>query len=53
MERRASGSDARRDVKLDENVGKTSPIEDGMASPEFCEAIRRFQIGEGDLVGDA
>jgi hypothetical protein len=29
------------------------PIEDGVATPELCEAIRRFQAGEGDLVADS
>lgn len=29
------------------------PIEDGVASPELFEGIRRFQAGEGDLVADA
>jgi hypothetical protein len=29
------------------------PIEDGLATPELCEAIRRFQAGEGDLIADS
>jgi hypothetical protein len=29
------------------------PIEDGLASPQLWEAIRRFQAGEGDLTQDA
>ena len=44
---------ARSEAKLDKNVGKMNLIETGVASPELWGTIRRFQIGEGDLVDDA
>lgn len=34
-------------------IADLPPVEDGRASGELCEAIRRFQVGEGDLGTDA
>jgi hypothetical protein len=46
-----------QDIPFRSHVGTTidrlPPIEDALASGELCEAIRRFQAGEGDLDTDA